>query len=215
LANTRSNNPANRDFQIVRHDTNQVKICVSNYGKFGQDETGHNAGCWWPKWTNHTYIYGAGIWFGTIDSLTGDTLVTTGYNPHDGTSECAPGLQDMPVNHPGAIIYMYPGNWPPPEDTFPMAPQEVVSHQDSWCAFNDCDSVYHTPGDTRPIGIEVYQTVYAWDRSEVEDIIFFVHDVKNVAGHTLQDCHVGIAVHCEIGGGGRMTDAALSLSEAM
>jgi len=188
-----------RVLQIVRHDTNQVEMCISNYGKFGQDETGNGPGCWWPTGSGHSYICGAGLWFGTIDSLTGDTLMTAGYNPHDGTSECAPGLQDMSVNHPCAIIYMYPENWPPPEDTFPVAPQDVVSHQDSWCCFNDCDPIYHAPGDTRPIGIEVYQTVYAWDRAEVEDIIFFVYDVKNVSGHALQDCYVGIGVHCAIG----------------
>ena len=35
-----------RVFQVVRHDTNEVEMCVSNYGKFGQDETGNNSGCW-------------------------------------------------------------------------------------------------------------------------------------------------------------------------
>jgi len=81
-----------------------------------------------------------------------------------------------------------------------MAPQEAVSHQDSWCCFNDCDSVYHTPGDTRPIGIEVYQTVYEWNLTEIQDIIFFVYGVKNVSGRTLEDCYIGIKVHCRIGG---------------
>jgi len=125
--------------------------------------------------------------------------VTTGYNPNNGTSECAPGLQGMPVNHPAAIIYIYPNPWPPPAATFPMAPQEPVSGQDSWCVFNDCDSIYHNPGDTRPIGIEAYQTVYAWNRPGVEDMIFFLHEVKNVTDYTLQQCYIGIAVHCQIG----------------
>jgi hypothetical protein len=189
-----------REFQILRHNVNQVEMCISNYGKFGQDESGMNAGCWWPIGTNHNYIRGAGIWFGTVDSLTGDTLVTTGFDPCDWTSsECAPGLHGMPVNHPEAIIYMYPNPWLPPVATFPMAPQDLVSHQDSWCVYNDCDSVYHNPGDTRPIGIEIYQTVYAWDSPGLEDMIFFLHDVKNVTGHTLQQCYIGIAVTCQIG----------------
>ena len=29
-----------REFQIIRHNINNVELCVSNYGKFGQDETG-------------------------------------------------------------------------------------------------------------------------------------------------------------------------------
>jgi hypothetical protein len=81
-----------------------------------------------------------------------------------------------------------------------MAPQESISDQDSWCAFNDCDSAFHNPGNTRPIGIEIYQTVYVWHRPEVEDILFFVYDVKNVSGYTLQNCYVGIRLDCEIGG---------------
>ena len=187
-----------REFQILRHDTNQVEMCVSNCGKFGQGESGYH-GCWWPAGTDYNYIYGAGIWFGTIDSVNGDTLVTTGYNPYDGTSECAPGLHGMQVSHPCAIIYMHPHNWPPPGDTFPMAPQEAVSHQDSWCCFNDCDSVYHIPGDTKPIGIEVYQTMYAWDLPYMEDMIFFTYDVRNVSGHLLNDCYFGVCTDCDIG----------------
>ncbi len=191
--------PLSRVFQILRHDTNQVEMCISNYGRFGM--TVHDIpGCWWPTGSGHNYIYGAGIWFGTIDALNGDTLVTTGYYPHDGTSECAPGLHGMLLSHPCARIYMYPDNWPPPADTFPMAPQEAVSHQDSWCCFNDCDPIYHIPGDTRPIGIEVYQTVYEWNLTEIQDIIFFMYDVKNVSGHTLEECYIGIKVHCRIGG---------------
>ncbi len=199
VANTKTGSQSGREFQIKRHNINQVEMCISNFGKFGQDETGNNAGCWWPIGTDHNYIYGAGIWFGTIDSLTGDTLVTTGYNPSGGQAECVPGLKDMPINHPNAIIYMYPANWPAPQDTFPMAPQDAVSHQDSWCCFNDCDSNYHMPGDTRPIEIEIYQTVYAWDISEIEDVIFFTYDVKNVSGHNLQNCYIGVCADCDIG----------------
>ncbi|MGB7054628.1 MAG: T9SS type A sorting domain-containing protein [bacterium] len=199
LGGTTRNSESSRAFMIVRHDTNQVEMCISNYGKFGQGESGVGSGCWWPKGSNHTYIYGAGIWFGTVDSLTGDTLVTIGYGPHGGEGEFGPGLSSWPVAHPAAIIYIHPENWPAPPDTLPMAPQELISHEDSWCCFNDSDSVYHIVGDTRPIGIEVYQTVYAWDYWFVEDIIFFTYDVKNVSGHTLFDCYFGVCTDCDIG----------------
>jgi hypothetical protein len=213
MANTRNNHVANRPFQIVRHDTNQVEMCISNFGIFGQDATGNNAGCWWPIGTDHTYIYGAGIWFGTIDA--GDSLVTIGYGPHGGECEFAPGLAGWSVNHPAAIIYIHPENWPAPPDTLPMAPQDTISHEDSWCCFNDCDSIYHVPGDTRPIGIEVYQTVYAWDYWFVEDIIFFTYDVKNVSGHTLSDCIFGVCTDCDIGNeaGTQATDRCSGIVE--
>jgi hypothetical protein len=194
--------PSGREFQHARHDTNNIRMVISNFGTFGQNETGNTGGLWW-RYSGYgisdCYIYGAGIWFGTVDSLTGDTLVTIGYGPSGGQFEFAPGLSGWPPSHPAAIIYMYPDNWPPPLDTLPMAPQDPISDQDSWCCFNDCDSVYHMPGDTRPIGLEVYQTVYAWDRSEVVDIIFLVYDVKNVSGSDLHDCYIGLCTDCSIG----------------
>ncbi len=199
VANTKTNIQSCRDFQIIRHNINQVEICISNFGKFGQDETGGGPGCWWPIYSGQDYIFGAGIWFGTVDSITGDTLVTIGYGLSGGQSEFVPGLKDMPISHPNAIIYMYPANWPAPQDTFPMAPQEPVSHQDSWCCFNDCDSNHHMAGDTRPIGIEVYQTVYAWDEPAIEDVIFMTYKVKNVSEHNLKDCYIGISVDSDFG----------------
>ncbi len=191
-----SSEPA-RAFQIIRHDTNQVEMCISNYGKFGQTEAG-NAGCWWPEGTNHNYIYGAGIWFGTIDGVTSDTCVTIGYMCCGGAHEFSPGLSGWPLDHPCAIIYINPENWPPPADTFPMAPQDLVSHEDSWCCFNDSNPDFHVFGDT-PIGIEVYQTVYEWDLPCVEDIIFLTYEVKNVSGHGLDDCFLAVVADCDIG----------------
>ncbi|UCF70943.1 MAG: hypothetical protein JSW49_01320, partial [candidate division WOR-3 bacterium] len=183
-----------RAWEILRHDSNRVEMCISNYGIFGHSEASL-PGCWWPTGSGHNYIYGASIWFGTIDSVTGDTLVTEA----GGQGEFTPGLAGWSSEHPCAIIYIHPENWPAPPDTLPMAPQNAVSHEDSWCCFNDCDTTYHVPGDTRPIGIEVYQTVYAWDLPYVEDMIFFTYDVKNVSGSTLSDCYLGIYVDCDIG----------------
>jgi hypothetical protein len=189
---------SNREFQIKIHDANQVEICVSNYGKYGQDETGWY-GCWWPKGSGHEYIFGAGPWFGTIDAGTGDTLVTIGYGPHGGESEYTPGLAGMSFSDKDAIIFMYPVDWPPPAATYPMAPQNPKSHQDSWCAYNDLDPTYHIPGDTRPIGLEVYQTVYAWNLSTTQDIIFIRYELKNVSGSTLTECYFGICADNAIG----------------
>ncbi len=199
-ANARYNNGGGRPFDTAVHDTNQVELYISNYGKFGQAATGF--GCWWPKGSNHNYMYGAGIWFGTVDSATGDTLVTIGYGPHGGESEFVPGLEGMPINHPDAIIFMHPENWPAPDTALPMAPQDTVSHEDSWCCMNDCDSAYHGPGDTRPIGLEVYQTGYAWDIPQIEDIVFLTYEIKNVSGHNLEDCYIGLCTDNDIGNEG-------------
>ncbi len=197
-ANTKTGIQGSRGWEFEVHDTNQVVLYVSNFGTFGQNEYAA-PGCIWPKGSGHAYIFGAGLWFGTIDSSTGDTLVTIGYGTYGGEREVVPGLKDWPITHPNAIIYMYPDNWPPPADTFPMAPQDTVSDQDSWCCYNDCDSMYHLPGDTRPIGIEIYQTVYPWDEPAIEDVVFMTFEVKNVSGNNLYDCYAGICTDCDVG----------------
>lgn len=202
--------PGGRAFQIVRHNINNVELCVSNFGKFGQDETGSNAGCWWPTGSGQSYIYGAGLWIGARDTVVGDTLVTIGYMCHGGASEVAPGLCGMALDHPDAIIYTYPQPWPPPSTTFPMAPQEPVSHQDSWCCYNDCDPAFHVAGDTRPIGIEIYQTVYAWNLPALHDVIYMNFTIKNVSGQSMHDFYFGICADCDIG-----DEAAVSANDCL
>jgi hypothetical protein len=199
-----------RWFQILRHNKNNVELCISNYGTFGRDETGNNPGLWWPAGTPHTYSYGAGLWVGAQDSVGGDTMVTIGYGPGGGESEFAPGLCGMSVSHPEAIIYMYPNPWPPPATTFPMAPQEPVSDQDSWCCYNDCDSIYHMPGDARGIGIEVYQTVYIWNLSLLRDIVYIIYEIKNVRGQHMKDFYVGICTDNDIGDEGAQANDRMS-----
>jgi len=196
-----------REFQILRHNINNIEMCISNFGKFGQDETGANSGLWWPKHTNQNYIYGAGSWFGTIDPIVGDTMVTIGYGPSGGQSEYAPGKAGWTVSDPDAIIFFYPTTWPSVvpdrlEDVFPvdgMGMPKTKSHQDSWCVYNDADEQYHMAGDTRPIGLEVYQTVYAWNLSATADIIFVKYELKNVSGGVLTDCWFGVATDNDIG----------------
>ncbi|MGB7055654.1 MAG: hypothetical protein WBE28_10080, partial [bacterium] len=187
-----------REFQILRHNVNQIEMCVSNYGKFGQTET-QQAGLWWPKGTNHTYVFGAGTWFGTVDD-NGDSLVSIGYGPGGAEREYAPGRMGWSVSDPQAIIYMYPTSWPPYEPTnLPMAPVSPRSHQDSWCVYNDGDIQYHTPGDTRPIGLEVYQSVYTWNLSTTQDIIFLRFECRNTTEDTLKECYFGVCADNDIG----------------
>ncbi|MGD9380260.1 MAG: hypothetical protein PVI51_06800, partial [candidate division WOR-3 bacterium] len=214
-ARSANSTASGREFQILRHNVNQIEMCVSNYGKFGQDETGNNSGCWWPIGTNHTYIFGAGSWFGTVAG--GDSLVTIGYGPQGGEAEYAPGRMGWIVSDPDAILWMYPTTWPPSAQTLPMAPQIPKSHQDSWCVYNDGDIQYHISGDTRPIGLEVYQSVYAWNLNTTQDIIFIRYECRNATGDaamqsyypsggvTLEDCYFGVCADNDLGneaGGG-------------
>ncbi|UCG93352.1 MAG: hypothetical protein JSV97_06540, partial [candidate division WOR-3 bacterium] len=198
-----------RVFETTRHDINNIEMVITNYGIFGQHENGSDQGLWWPRGTTRDYIYGAGSWFGTI--VEGDTLVTIGYGPSGGQFEFAPGKGGWSVGDPDGIIFKYPETWPsvPPDRLTDVFPSKTLSHQDSWCAYNDFDIAYHMAGDTRPIGIEVYQTVYAWNLSTTADIIFIKFEVKNVTGElpeyypdgpaTLTNCWFGVITDNDVG----------------
>lgn len=188
-----------RGFQIETHDVNTIEFNITNYGPFGKGKSSGEPGFFWPKGTDHEYFFGGGVWFGTIDSITHDTLVTIGYYTYNASFEFTPGIKDMPYFDPWAVIFKYPDMWPPPEDIYPKAPQEARSFQDSWCAFNDLDPNYHHPGDTRPIGIECYQSVYVWNLKLVENMVFVQYEFKNVSGDTLHDCYMGFGADIDIG----------------
>jgi len=174
------------------HNINNIEFGITNYGKLGMP-------CYWPKGSGHNYIFGSGIWIGAIDSMTCDTMVSIGYGPHGGEVEFAPGLYGQDPNAPYVIIYMYPDPWPAPIDSFPMAPQIPNSDQDSWCCYNDCDSTYHMPNDTKPIGIEVYQTVYVWVDSLVADMAFLTFEIKNVLHKPIKNLYAGYCTDWDIG----------------
>ncbi len=191
LANVLSLN-GGRQWDLKVHNINNIEFGITNYGILGTP-------CYWPKGSGQGYIFGSGIWIGAIDSVTSDTMVTIGYGPHGGECEFVPGLYGQEPGAPYVIIYMYPNPWPAPIDTFPMAPQEVLSDQDSWCCYNDCDSVYHIPNDTKPIGIEVYQTVYVWTDSLLADMAFITFEVKNVLHKPIKNLYFGYCTDCDIG----------------
>ncbi|MGB3340185.1 MAG: hypothetical protein WBB37_01740 [bacterium] len=185
-----TNEQAHRPAETVVHNINAIELWISNYGTIGT--------LFYPKGSGHYYLYGAAIWFGIIDSL-GDTLVTIGYGPHGGETEFLPGLADQDPDDPAAKIYIYPFSWPAPHAIFPMAPQDTFSHQDSWCCYNDTDINAHIPGDTRPIGIEVYQTGYAWQLSGLQTVIYLIWTVKNITGDTLKNCIFSFCADPDIG----------------
>ncbi|MEO0129122.1 MAG: hypothetical protein ABIL02_02675 [candidate division WOR-3 bacterium] len=174
------------------HNINAIEFGITNYGIVGNP-------CFWPKGSEQNYIYGAGLWVGALDTITHDTMVTIGYGPHGGEVEFAPGLYHQTPYAPEAKIYLYPDIWPPPKNIFPMAVQKSFSQQDSWCCYNDCDITYHVAGDSKPIGIEVYQTVYAWDIGLLSSMIFLTFEIKNVLHNPIDDLYIGFCSDCDIG----------------
>ncbi len=117
--------PSARRFENRQYLKNQWRINISNYGTFGYSET-RSGGGEWPAGSGDMYIYGAGIWIGSIKKglrPNKDTLVSCGYNPNSGKSEMTPGCFDSPLGGYGSReferVYVYPEDWPPNLNDFP------------------------------------------------------------------------------------------------
>ena len=194
---------------------NRWKVPFYNAGYYGIDESTATAGGSWPQPLHNCYIFGAGLWFGSVERDSAnptklDTLVTVGYNPNSGGTEMSP----VTVEHaedgtgsPDDRLFVYPTDWPPQprsrwvtsSDLDTIVPKENFSLQDMWCAYSDVLPQNHTaPG--RPLNIDVFQTVYAWNYPSNQDIFFITYVVRNSnATDTLKNCYMSACVDPDVG----------------
>jgi len=187
-----------------------------NDGRYGYDPTtgSGSAGGSWPQPLNNCYIFGAGLWFGSIKVRANepekeDTLVTFGYNPNSGGTEMSP----VTVEHaedgtgsPDDRVFVYPVDWPPgPRERWVTAteldtvvPKENFSLMDMWCAYSDILPENHiSPG--KPQSINIYQTVYAWNYPSNQDIFFIIYSIRNAGTDTLKNCYAGAVCDADVG----------------
>ncbi len=195
---------------------NKWKCPFYNDGRYGIDITVGSgvAGGAWPQPLHNCYIFGAGLWFGSLkpranDPTKVDTLVTFGYNPNSGGTEMSP----VTVEHaedgtgsPNDRIFVYPVDWPPaPRERWVTAaeldslvPKENFSLQDMWMAYSDVLPENHiSPG--KPQMVDVFETVYAWNYPSNQDIFFIIYTVRNAGTDTLKNCYAGAVCDADVG----------------
>jgi hypothetical protein len=185
-------------------DLNHWSTPFTNDGRWGYDATQSPgvAGGSWPRPLENFYVFGAGSWIGAIIPGTSpETLTTVMYNPNSGGTEAYPTLCQYWRGGNGDSldrIYKYPGDWPPPQSRFPMAPQVPRSDMDMWSCFCDSNPANHTsPG--RPLGIDVYLTVCGYDDSVAQDFFYFKYQLANSSGDSIHDAYFGLVLDPDIG----------------
>ena len=197
----------------VVQDTNRWEIWQDNRGRFAVPQPGNQAGGYWPKYSGRNYIFGAGIWVGTIDTTVSppDTQVTWGYNPNSGQSEYGPAMPNGDTTGAGtdSLARVYRSDIPRDTAQWPERDSSgraiVASDQELWAISNDVNPIYMVPPD-RPIGIQVIRRSYAWNSpGPWGDIVKMAFEVKNVTGrwmgnpHTLRHVIVALCVDGDIG----------------
>jgi len=195
---------------------NRWKCPFYNDGRYGIDVTvgTGQAGGSWPQPLHNCYIFGAGMWFGSLKPRPDgkvDTLVSFGYNPNSGGTEMTPTTVKNVAEGAGSPddrIFVYPSDWPPsprsrwetgdPRMDSILIPYEAFSLQDMWCVYSDAAPENHiAPG--KPQNIDVYQVVYAWNYPSNQDIFFILYYVRNSGNDTLKRCFIGAVMDPDIG----------------
>jgi hypothetical protein len=214
------------DFQW--YQKNQWNLAVTNYGTFGYG-IGRSGGEWPAgSGDMYIYGAGIWIGCIKRTTGGPDTFVSNGYNPNSGKSEMTPGCYDNagggyssrtfervyitpdfppnPADFPSSLqdSVLTPLKIPLGNETIPTyfhyIPRRAVSTGDAWAVFNDADPANHTAGRTpRPIGLEIYQTIYSWNLPWNRDIVFFKLDVRNRSTDTLKDLYLGIVCDADVG----------------
>jgi hypothetical protein len=185
-------------------DLNHWSASFFNHGPWGYDPTigtGFPGGSW-PQPLHNYYVFGAGTWCGAvIGSSPRETLTTMFYNPNSAGSEGYPSLcryWRQGTRDSLDRVYEYPGDWPPPASRFPMAPQVPRSDMDIWYCYCDSAPENHIPPG-RPLGIDVYQTVYGFSDSVAQDFFYLKYELANSSGESLRQAYFGMVLDADIG----------------
>ncbi len=195
-------------------DVNNIKMWVTNHGSFAWDiETG-DPGLVYPKGTDKTAVFSSGLWMGGI--VNGDVRTVVA----EYSQEYTPGNMEngtFVADRPDFKVYKinkgdgpenpdwvnWPSNLGAPVDANgdPM----VLGDQTLWAVFNDADPSIHLndAGSSEPLGIEVQQTVFGFNRTgALGNTVFIKLLLINKGTNTIDSTYVSLWSDPDLGGAG-------------
>src|SRR5215510_4247835 len=192
-------------------DSNNLEMTVTNHGSFAYDYLVGGPGLHYPKGSANTVLFSAGPWIAA--KVNGQVRVALGHY----AQEFVPGpmvggtfVPDLPRFKNYKILrgnttdpdYL---NWPvdlgAPLD--PLGAPALSGDAMIWSVYNDADPSAHavTGGSTAPLGIEVRQSTFAFNRpGALGNIIFVRFQLGNKGGNALDSVYVACWVDPDLGG---------------
>ncbi len=193
-------------------DINQIAMYVTNTGSFAWDKTTGNAGLEYPKGTAKTAVFAAGLWM--AGRVGGQTRVAVSeysdeYGPGAmvGTAPDDPNKAEYHVYklyrtytddatrdaaladyNAGAVPHGAPAVTVQSDGSLDILGDEML-----WAVYNDADPVNHTnrAGSTAPMGVEVQQTTFAFNRQgALGSTVFIRYKLINKGGNTIDSMYV-------------------------
>ena len=194
-----------------RMNINNLDMFVTNHGSFAYDQITGNAGLIYPKGTDRSVVFAAGPWIGAI--VNSELRVAVG----EYAQEFVPG--PMINGHSADDQLEYRNyrivrgdvtspdylNWP----TWQGAPlgsdgKPLLSGDATiWSVYNDADPLIHQnrPGSTAPLGVEIQQTTFAFNRSgPLANTVYVKFLLINKGTNTLEDMYFTLWSDPDLGG---------------
>jgi len=201
-------------------DANQIAMIIMNNGTFARDPVTGNGALLYPKGTNKSAFYAAGLWFagkvnGEIRTACAD------YNTEYQPGVILPnGLPDDPDLEKYRVYKIRPGDSADPSDPnynpdyaeWPVsdgAPLDgngdplILGDQTVWCVMNDGDqnlhnSCYNTP----PLNIDVQLLAWAYDDDDTTPLgktVFLHYTLVNKGSDPITDAYIGLWSDIDLG----------------
>jgi hypothetical protein len=198
-----------------RFDGNNIDMFVTNEGSYGLNQSTGNAGLIYPKGTENTALFAAGIWIGA--KVNGDIRVrvaeyadtyvpgpiftsTTWGDPADTTYHVYKiNAGDNAENNPNYK------NWPVGDGapTTPDGKPLLLGDQTLWSVYNDLNPVASTnnAATVAPLGVEIQQTTFGFNRTgALGNVVFVSFKIINKGANTLEDTYVSLWSDPDLGG---------------
>ncbi|TMQ59543.1 MAG: hypothetical protein E6K76_04490 [Candidatus Eisenbacteria bacterium] len=192
-------------------DVNNIDMVVTNHGSFAYDLVTGNAGFIYPKGSTHTAVFAAGPWIGA--KVGGSVRIAVGEYSQEfvpgpmanGTFQTDnPRFKNYKIVRGNTTSFDYL-NWPadmgaPVDSTGRPA---LLGDAMIWSVYNDADPSVHNndAGFTAPLGVEIQQTTFAFNRAgALGNIIFVRYKMINKGGNTLDSMFISAWSDPDLGG---------------
>jgi hypothetical protein len=189
---------------------NNIDMILTNHGSIAFDMATAGPGLVYPNGTGKTAVFAAGLWIGaqvndTVRVAMGEYVPEYAPGPMVGGTYVPDQMQfhNYRIEKGGAGYPAYLADAVPqgaPLDT--LGNPLLLGDALIWSVFNDADPAYHinAAGKTKPLGVEVQQSVFALARAgALGNIVFIKWRLENKGNNRLDSAYVSLWADPDLG----------------